>query len=107
MTRPSAWELEEMVSGDERARAPLPPVDGALLATLDRRIKRARDITQLVGITALGSFPIVAAYHIDFEPGWRLTLDLGSGLWMLLPLGALVAWMRTLRLVRMRRRLER
>ncbi len=106
MSRFSAWELEETVSDDERARMPLPPVDRVLLATLDRRLKRARDVTQLVGVIALGSFPIVAAYHIDLEPGWRLTIDLGSGLWTLLPLGALLSWIHALRLGRMRRRLE-
>ncbi len=79
--------------------------DGQRLATLDRRIRRVRDTAQLMLIIALGSFPIVAAYHIDVDPSLRLTFDLGSGMWIALTVGAVVVWLRGVQLARRRRRL--
>lgn len=83
---------------DERAP------DGGRLVALERQIRTWNEVAQLTLVIALGSFPVVAAYHIDFEPALRLTLDLGSILWAALPVGALLFRLNAARLGWLRRR---
>lgn len=79
--------------------------DAEELLALERRIRTSGDVAQLLMVVALGSFPIVAVYHIDLEPELKLTLDLGSILWVALASAALFCGLNGLRLVRTRRRL--
>jgi hypothetical protein len=57
-------------------------------------------------LAALGTFPLVAAYHIDFGPEIALEVDLGTVLWAALAPCALGCWLNGLRLMRAARRLE-
>jgi hypothetical protein len=57
-------------------------------------------------LAALGTFPLVAAYHIDFGPEIALEIDLGTVLWAALAPCALGCWLNGLRLLRAARRLE-
>jgi hypothetical protein len=58
-------------------------------------------------LAALGTFPIVAAYHIDFGPEIALEVDLGTVLWAMLAPCALGCWLNGVRLLRQARRVSR
>jgi hypothetical protein len=57
-------------------------------------------------LMALGTFPLVAAYHIDFGPEIAFEIDLGTVLWAALAPCALGCWLNGLRLLRSARRLS-
>src|SRR5713101_7770919 len=57
-------------------------------------------------LAALGTFPLVAAYHIDFGPEIAFEIDLGTVLWAALAPCALGCWLNGLRLLRTARRLS-
>jgi hypothetical protein len=59
-----------------------------------------------LGLAALATFPIMAAFHIDVDPEVKLDFDLGSILWLALLPAALLALLNALRLGRARRLLD-
>ena len=59
-----------------------------------------------LGLAALATFPVMAAFHIDVDPEVQFDLDLGSILWLSLLPAALLALLNALRLGRARRLLE-
>jgi hypothetical protein len=85
---------------------------GAEEAELTQRIERVERGARVsfsaargMVLAALGTFPLVAAYHIDLGPELRFELDLGSVLWTALLPGALMFGLNGVRMTRSWRRM--
>jgi len=92
----------------ERARADLDAAQTELwlqLERVDRGVKASYGAAKAMLLTALATFPIVVAYHIDFSAELKLEIDLGSVMWTALLPGALASGLNGLRLSRIRRRI--
>jgi hypothetical protein len=103
---------KRMVDGVDGVDGP-DAVDGAERAERAERAEQAYRGARLslaaakgTMLAALGTLPLVAAYHIDFGPEIAFEIDLGTVLWATLAPCALGCWLNGLRLLRTSRRLR-
>ena len=73
---------------------------------LAQRQRRWAAMARGLGLAALATFPLVAAFHIDVDPAIAFTLDVGSVMWLALWPAAGLSALRALTLGRARRRLD-